>query len=109
MEEPIHLHHRHHGRHFANRPAEVFGQEMPVQYQPIARPAQMFHPLPAPTGSAPYHLSLSTILPSEQLEHIRSSGRIVFHTAGDTGESNHQNHNRLSSSTWSEISMILIL
>lgn len=85
MEEQIHTHHKHHGRHFANRPAETFGQDMPVQHRPIVRPAQVFHPLPRPTGSAPYHLSLSSILPAEQLESISSSGRLVFHTIGDTG------------------------
>src|SRR5215472_6969747 len=85
MQEPRNNHHEHHRRHFANRPAEEFGQDMTVQYQPIARPAQIFHPLPAPTRPAPYHLSLSSVLPPEQMEDIRSSGRVVFQTSGDTG------------------------
>ena len=76
---------RNRARNFANRPAEVFGQEMPIQHRPIARPAQVFHPLPAPTGLAPYHLSLSDILPAEQIEGIRASKRLIFHVTGDTG------------------------
>src|SRR5947207_2025044 len=72
-------------RHFANQPAEVFGQDMVIQQQPITRPAQIFHPLPTPTGSAPYHLSLSDVLPPEQVASIQAAGRLVFHTAGDTG------------------------
>jgi hypothetical protein len=73
------------GRYFANQPAETFGEGMTIQYQPIARPAQIFHPLPTPTGPAPYHLSLSSILHPDQLDRIRTSGRLVFHTTGDTG------------------------
>src|SRR5215813_1420894 len=72
-------------RHFANRPAKVFGRHLTIQQQPIERPAQVFHPLPKPTGPAPYHLSLSSVLPPEQMERIRTSSRLVFHAAGDTG------------------------
>ena len=82
MEEQIHTHQP---RNFANRPAEVFGQDMTIQHEPIVRPAQVFHPLPTPTGSAPYHLSLSSILPPEQIAGIQISGRLIFHCTGDTG------------------------
>lgn len=82
MEEQIHAQQQ---RNFANRPAEVFGQDMTIQHRPIERPSQVFHPLPTPTGPAPYHLSLSHILPPEQIERIRTSGRLVFHSTGDTG------------------------
>jgi hypothetical protein len=44
-----------------------------------------FRPLPPPTGQAPYHLSLSAVLPPTTLAAIHSSGRLVFHAAGDTG------------------------
>jgi predicted phosphodiesterase len=86
MQEQGHRHHRrHHGRHFANQPAETFGQEMTLQQQPIERAAQIFRPLPAPTGPAPYHLSLESVIPPDQVGRMRSAGRMVFHTVGDTG------------------------
>lgn len=85
MEEQINTQQEPYRRNFANRPAEVFGQDMTIQHQPIERPAQVFHPLPTPTGPAPYHLSLSSVLPPEQIESIRTSGRLIFHTTGDTG------------------------
>ncbi len=50
-----------------------------------ALPNQPFRPLPAPSGPYPYHLSLDNILPPDQMQAIRASGRIVFHVAGDTG------------------------
>jgi hypothetical protein len=46
---------------------------------------QKFEKLPPPTGKPPYHLSLDDVLPEEQMDLIRKSGRIVFHVAGDTG------------------------
>ena len=85
MEEQIDTQQAYRERNFANRPAEVFGQDMTIQNQPIERLAQVFHPLPTPTGPAPYHLSLSSILPPAQIASIRASERMVFHTTGDTG------------------------
>jgi len=41
--------------------------------------------LPAPTGPAPYHLSLDRVLPPERLAVIQNSGRIVIHMIGSTG------------------------
>ena len=80
-------HHEYHRRHFADRPRAVRSHHMPIQRDPLPPrpPAQEFRPLPPPTGPAPYHLSLEEILPAEQIERIRSHGRIVFQTAGDTG------------------------
>jgi hypothetical protein len=54
----------------------------PSQQGYDTQPAQ---PLPPPTGQAPYHLSIDQVLPTATLQTIRSSGRLVFHTAGDTG------------------------
>src|SRR5215470_13264858 len=85
MEEQTDTPQAYRGRNFANRPAEVFGQDMTIQHEPIIRPAQVFHPLPTPTGPAPYHLSLSSVLPPDQIASIQASGRLVFHCAGDTG------------------------
>ena len=46
---------------------------------------QPFRPLPFPTGTPPYHLSLDDILAPEQMQQIRDAGKLVFHIAGDTG------------------------
>ncbi|MDE1830100.1 MAG: metallophosphoesterase [Thaumarchaeota archaeon] len=46
---------------------------------------QQFQPLPLPTGSKPYHLSLADVLPADQISQINNSGSISFHTIGDTG------------------------
>lgn len=57
----------------------------------VVRPAQEGYdtqpkqPLPPPTGQPPYHLSIDQVLPTATLQTIQSSGRLVFHTAGDTG------------------------
>lgn len=47
--------------------------------------SQPFRPLPQPTGQAPYHLSLDSVLPADQVAAITAAGQIVFHVAGDTG------------------------
>src|SRR4051812_41079935 len=47
--------------------------------------ARRFQPLPTPTGKAPYHLNLETVLPADVLKRIRSSGKMVLHIVGDTG------------------------
>lgn len=46
---------------------------------------QKFQSLPPPIGSLPYRLSLDSVLPPEQMQAIRSSQRLLFHIAGDTG------------------------
>ena len=46
---------------------------------------QKFQPLPAPTGPAPFHLSLDSILTADEIAAINSSGTLCFHVAGDTG------------------------
>jgi hypothetical protein len=56
----------------------------------LQRPAsfhgsQPFRPLPAPTGSYPYHLSLASVLPPDEISAITSAQRMVFHLVGDTG------------------------
>src|SRR5204862_734259 len=51
---------------------------------PAAHPTVKFQPLPQPTGSQPYHLSLERVIP-DKVPAIENAGRLVFHTAGDTG------------------------
>ncbi len=52
---------------------------------PTPNKNEKFHELPDPTGSAPYHLPLIKVIPSEQVKRIGNSGSISFHIIGDTG------------------------
>jgi hypothetical protein len=44
-----------------------------------------FQPLPAPTGTAPFHLALSDVLTGDAMAAIEAAGALVFHCVGDTG------------------------
>lgn len=44
-----------------------------------------FQPLPKPMRSAPYHLELEEIVPSDKMNSIKSSQKLIFHATGDTG------------------------
>ncbi len=88
MEEQSHEHshhHRHRRRQFNNRPAARYGQGASIQQRPMARPSQVYRAAPLSMRPAPYHLALEAVLPPERIEHIRSTGRLVFHCIGDTG------------------------
>jgi hypothetical protein len=43
-------------------------------------------PLPPPNGPAPYRFDLSQLLSADDLALIHNSGKLVFHTVGDTGD-----------------------
>jgi acid phosphatase type 7 len=68
-----------------------FGRLLPisgtllVRHSPDATTQQPPQPLPQPTGSLPFHLSLDQVLSPAELQTIQSSGRMVFHIVGDTG------------------------
>lgn len=49
------------------------------------QPNQAPQPLPTPTGKAPYHISLDSILTAAQMQSIQSAQKMVFHVVGDTG------------------------
>src|SRR5258708_256172 len=51
---------------------------------PLTHRTQRFQPLPAPLGDPPYHYDLATALPTIPAS-AAESGRLVFHTVGDTG------------------------
>lgn len=60
--------------------------KLPLQRLHPRQPNQPERPLPKPSGKAPYHLALDSVLTPQQLEAIQQSGRMIFHIAGDTGE-----------------------
>jgi predicted phosphodiesterase len=46
---------------------------------------QPFRPLPRPSGTPPFHLSLADLLPDDAMRRIEQRGNLVFHAIGDTG------------------------
>jgi acid phosphatase type 7 len=52
---------------------------------PNKNPSQPWRDLPAPTGLLPFHLSLDGVLSEEAMATINNSGKMVFHSVGDTG------------------------
>ncbi len=60
-------------------------QSTPVRAFAGLQQAQAFQPLPKPTGPAPYHLALDTVLPADTIAAITGSGHIALHIIGDTG------------------------
>lgn len=52
---------------------------------PNKNPTQPWQDLPAPTGPAPFHLSLDSVLSADAISTINNSGKMVFHSVGDTG------------------------
>jgi len=67
-----------------------FGADiLPLHFHAPLNPAKI-HPqpwqnLPQPTGQPPFRLALESVLTSDQIRRITSSGNMVFHTVGDTG------------------------
>ncbi len=45
----------------------------------------VFQPLPKPTGAAPYHLDIKTIISDTAYQQISNSKKMLFHITGDTG------------------------
>jgi len=72
------------------RPPHVFGRARPSQggQHPIHISPERdvhFRDLPPPTGSAPFHLDLRTILPDADYQAIVEKKKLTFHLNGDMG------------------------
>jgi len=52
---------------------------------PTKNPQQPWRDLPPPTGAPPFRLSLESILDAQTIQGIQKSGKLVFHSVGDTG------------------------
>jgi len=78
-------------KHHPNPAAGHFfaADRLPAGFQTIVdpqkNPPQPFRALPAPTGVAPYRLSLDSVISSDAIKLIESSGQMVFQAVGDTG------------------------
>jgi acid phosphatase type 7 len=71
-------------------PAHVFGRQRPSasgQYPiHLAPPRDVaFRDLPPPTGPAPFHLDLKSVLPADEYRAITSNKKLIFHLNGDMG------------------------
>jgi hypothetical protein len=62
------------------------GSKLPVQAQSFVAPHFPFQPLPQPNGTPPFRFDLGQLLHPDAVSNIASSGALVFHTIGDTGD-----------------------
>jgi len=62
------------------------GSKLPVQGAPFVPEHFPFQPLPAPLGKPPYRFDLTDLLHADAVAAIQKSGKLVFHTIGDTGD-----------------------
>jgi acid phosphatase type 7 len=74
----------------AKLPAHRFGRPRRSASEQLAGgatrpPPQVFQPLPAPTGQAPYRLELASVIGAPAAQAIDQAGTLVFHTVGDSG------------------------
>jgi len=60
--------------------------QAPVGAAHIQLPHYPFQPLPQPNGQPPFRFDLSKLLSADDINKIVSSGVMVFHTVGDTGD-----------------------
>lgn len=60
--------------------------KLPVQSHGFSLPHFPFQPLPTPNGKPPFHFDLSQLLDTTAIDAITKSGKLVFHTQGDTGD-----------------------
>ena len=58
---------------------------LPEQFFANAANKGVFQPLPKPTGAAPFHLDLKSVLSAHNYQNIVNTQRMVFHSVGDTG------------------------
>jgi hypothetical protein len=60
-------------------------QDFRTVIDPGKHPLQPWRDLPPPTGLPPFHMSLDSILSADAIALITNSGKMVFHSVGDTG------------------------
>lgn len=84
-----------HGRGAGNRrglasatsfQSHALNSVLPVQGSAFVPQHFPFQPLPIPTGSPPFRFDLSKLLTASAISQITQSGKLVFHSIGDTGD-----------------------
>ncbi len=56
-----------------------------TEKDPRGKGTNAWFDLPKPTGNPPFRMDLSSVLTPDEVAQIKASGRMVFHTVGDTG------------------------
>jgi len=67
------------------RPEKSASEQLTADRSEGPHEKQVWHELPAPTGKSPYRLELASVIGNDAVAAIGKSGRLVFHTIGDTG------------------------
>jgi calcineurin-like phosphoesterase family protein len=62
------------------------GSPLPVQQKKFVPQHFPFQPLPPPNGQKPFRFDLAHLLHPEEVQKIAQSGKLVFHSVGDTGD-----------------------
>jgi len=70
-------------QHFRSAAA---GSPLTVQNATFVPPHFPFQPLPPPNGKSPFRFDLSELLHPEEVQKIEHTGKLVFHSVGDTGD-----------------------
>lgn len=68
------------------RKSHAFGAKLQVQTKRFVPQHFPFQPLPTPNGQPPFRFDLSRLLHADEVGKIESSGKLVFHSTGDTGD-----------------------
>jgi hypothetical protein len=72
--------------HAGSFTSHAAGARIPVQAKNFVAPHYPFQPLPTPLGAPPYRFDLSQLLDATEVAKIASTGKLVFHSVGDTGD-----------------------
>ena len=70
--------------HAAHAQGRVFHLTTSVDHTPFQDDSH-FEDFPTAPGEAPYHMDLGEVLHQSEMEQIGQAKKLVFHTAGDTG------------------------
>src|SRR5208282_3133216 len=62
------------------------GSQLQVQSRGFVPQHFPFQPLPPPNGELPFRFDLSKLLQADDVAKIEQSGKLVFHSVGDTGD-----------------------
>jgi acid phosphatase type 7 len=80
--------HQHHANVTAHqeRKSHAAGAKLQVQSRHFVPQHFPFQPLPTPNGQPPFRFDLSQLLHADEVDNIVKSGKLVFHSIGDTGD-----------------------
>lgn len=77
---------RGHGKRSVHAPVVATDEKFSTQAATFQDPHFPFQPLPPPNGQPPFRYNLSEFLDPADFKLIHTTGTMVFHTVGDTGD-----------------------